>query len=316
MNKIQENTTLKFGNVSTYLAKKSTITALLPGYTPVYTRFKGLLDDIYVTRDKLAIDIKTLTAKKKKARTELRGKLAGIASKTEVYASINNLPELVQAVHYNKSAIDKMSDADLLGAAFTVYDKANSVIASLATYFVLPATLIEFKALIDNYRVLINTTAVGEAERITLTAKLVSLIAAADAELVTLDKLVSLIESSQSNFFDEYHNAHRVRSTPSSSFVLMASVIDALTEDPIQGVKAVFVLQPEKGKTLTKAVEPIVKKSAAKGNFKIKNMPVGIYLVTITKAGYADQVITVEITDEGKVKLNIELEQLVVSTTL
>jgi hypothetical protein len=53
----------------------------------------------------------------------------------------------------------------------------------------------------------------------------------------------------------------------------------------------------------------IVKKTAEKGSFKIKNMPEGIYSVRVTKTGYKEKVITISISPGEMTTLNVELER-------
>ncbi|NOU18474.1 MAG: carboxypeptidase regulatory-like domain-containing protein [Bacteroidales bacterium] len=52
---------------------------------------------------------------------------------------------------------------------------------------------------------------------------------------------------------------------------------------------------------------PGERSSAKTSGFNIKSLPAGVYIVTIKKPGYADQVITVTVTDGEMCELNIQL---------
>ena len=62
-------------------------------------------------------------------------------------------------------------------------------------------------------------------------------------------------------------------------------------------------------KSAKAATESVIKKTAEKGGFNIKSLPLGMYTVTITKVGYADQVATVAVADGELTDLNIQLSK-------
>ncbi len=54
----------------------------------------------------------------------------------------------------------------------------------------------------------------------------------------------------------------------------------------------------------------LVKKTAEKGGFNIKGLATGTYQVTLKKAGYADQVATISVSDGEMTELKISLEKV------
>jgi hypothetical protein len=54
----------------------------------------------------------------------------------------------------------------------------------------------------------------------------------------------------------------------------------------------------------------IVKKTAKKGSFNIKNMPEGTYRVKVTKTGYKEKVVTVSVAPGELATLNVEMERM------
>ena len=73
---------------------------------------------------------------------------------------------------------------------------------------------------------------------------------------------------------------------------------------------ATFVLQNGTAKaSIAKAEKPLVKITALKGIFKIKNMPDGIYTVTIEKTGFKTITVTVNIANGDLTVLEVQLEK-------
>ena len=62
----------------------------------------------------------------------------------------------------------------------------------------------------------------------------------------------------------------------------------------------------------SKASSPTVvvtKKTAEKGGIQVKSMPAGTYQVTLKKAGYADQIVTVSVNDGEMTVLNVSISK-------
>jgi uncharacterized membrane protein len=53
----------------------------------------------------------------------------------------------------------------------------------------------------------------------------------------------------------------------------------------------------------------MVKKTADKGSFHIKNMQAGTYKVLVSKPGYKEKEATVSVSDGERSELNVELEK-------
>ena len=98
---------------------------------------------------------------------------------------------------------------------------------------------------------------------------------------------------------------------------MQASATELNSGEPIS--KATFTFTPATSNLLKAAAnsnngngngnDNIVKKTAAKGKFNIKSMPEGTYTVTITKPGYKDQVVTINVVSGELAKLDVILEK-------
>ena len=78
---------------------------------------------------------------------------------------------------------------------------------------------------------------------------------------------------------------------------------------PLKGVK--FTFTPESVKmNLSGGMTEMVKKTAEKGSFHIKNMQAGTYKVIVSKPGYKDKEASVSISDGERSELSVELEKV------
>ena len=125
-----------------------------------------------------------------------------------------------------------------------------------------------------------------------------------------MDSLIQIVRGKQPAFYAAYMNHRRVIETGNSPLVLKALVTDAATHSGIRGVKATFAPLNGTAKLATdKTNKPMVKTTAAKGMFRVKNMPAGSYMVTVAKAGYREQTIPVTIIDYELAEMKVELER-------
>jgi hypothetical protein len=81
------------------------------------------------------------------------------------------------------------------------------------------------------------------------------------------------------------------------SLAMTGSVLDADTQEGIQKVKIGIEMANEDGKTPKSGSELMknVKFTSPKGNFDIRTMPEGRYLLTVSKLGYITQVMSVNV---------------------
>ena len=94
------------------------------------------------------------------------------------------------------------------------------------------------------------------------------------------------------------------------SLAVKGSVIDTESGEPIKGASISFMLSSNgSASKMAKAADPIIKKSANKGGFNIKSLPSGMYTVTIKKNGYADQIVTIAVSDGEITEMKIQLSK-------
>jgi uncharacterized membrane protein len=132
----------------------------------------------------------------------------------------------------------------------------------------------------------------------------------ADTALENMDAAVEIIRLTQVDFYNGYKSARKVIETGAGSLSVKGLVTDAQTGLPLKGVTVSFALDGGIAKAASTTSEPeLVKKTAEKGGFNIKGLESGMYQVTLKKAGYANQVTTISVSDGEMTELKISLEK-------
>ena len=296
--------------VRDFFNKNATITAIMPGFSALYTLYLANLTQIQLIREQQEIDKSGIKDNKDLLRVDLVTKAYDVGKKTEVYAKMNNNAILAKEVHYSETELSKAADSKLKDKALLIYDRANANLAALATYGITAAVLTALKNAIDLFNAAIPTTRTGRTETKAATDQLTKLFKADDELLAKFDLLVEVVRLPQPAFYSAYKDNRKVIDTANGSLALTALITDAATGEGVKGAKATFILQNGTAKaTIAKAEKPLVKITALKGIFKIKNMPDGIYTVTIEKTGFKTITVTVNIANGDLTVLEVQLEK-------
>ena len=135
--------------------------------------------------------------------------------------------------------------------------------------------------------------------------------AADDGALGNIDAIVEIVKLAQPNFYSGYKSVRKLIIIGNGSLSVKGLVTDAVSGAPLKNVSLSFVLNGNgtKLKASTSA-SALVKKSAAKGGFNIKTIAAGMYNVTIRKNGYADQVVSIAVSDVESSVLNVKMSGL------
>ena len=293
-----------------FFNKNATITSILPSFGTLFPLFTGNIIQIQVIREQQETDKSGISDNKDLLHDDLVFKALDVSRKTEVYAKMSNNAILAKEVHYSETELNKAADSKLKDKAILIYDKANANIAALTTYGITATTLTALKNAIDLFNAAIPSTRIGRTETKAATDQLAKLFKANDELLSKFDLLVEVVRLNQPAFYSSYHDNRKVIETGTSTLALTALITDAITGEGIKGAKATFVVQNGTAKAATtKAEKPIIKITAIKGIFKIKNMADGIYIVTIEKTGYKIATVTVNIANGDMTVLEVKLER-------
>ena len=289
----------------------ATITNSLPNYTINSTAFLNAITQIQAVAEQQKMGKKGITVIKNQFKESLIVMSADYARKLGVYAKFNNNPTLANDVKFTESKLRQVADTAVKDYAQIVYDRAQPIVASLATYGITPATQTVLLKAISDYNASIGKPGATRVEGGKTTQQLDNLFAIADSALANMDLAVEIIRLTQVDFYNSYKNARKVIDTGVGSLAVRGLVTDAVSGEPVKGATLSFVLEGNgtMQKGAKKAIESVVKKTAEKGGFNIKSLPSGMYTVIIKKVGYADQVATVAVADGDLTELNIQLNK-------
>lgn len=289
---------------SDFLDKNSAITALLPNYSTLFTKFKTNLSLIKVIQEQQATDKTGIAKNKKLLRENLSEKAFAVSNKIEVFAKMTDNLILASEVHFPKSEIQRFSDTDLRNNSQIIYNKASENIGQMAGYNLSDSDLVELKNNIDLFSSSIPSVRIGQTESKQATTQLSDLFAENDVILTKIDFLVELVRESNPAFYSEYKNVRKII-TKAGSLSLVATIVDSSTGEGIKGVTVVFALQSNGN---TNSGELLEKVTGDKGIFKIKTIADGIYIATASKTGYKAQSATINVASGDMAVLNMKLE--------
>lgn len=294
-----------------YVTANAPITSKLPGFDGYFKDFTGNNEIIKSTKEQLEHGSSGVSENRDILRTDLIKKVLGICRKTEVYAKLNNDVVLANGVHYSESELNKARGTSLSDKAIIVYNKAMEHAPELEKYSITATMLADLKASIDNFVAAIPTMRISRSNQMMNNNRLKELVRSNDSILEKMDLLVEIVRETNPDFYKGYRNNRRVIVKGAGSLALKVKVINAHDGTDIKGAKATFLPKKEMEIMAEEVVsaKPIVKKTANKGGFQIKNMPDGTYMVTIEKIGYAPKTLTVYITGSEMAKLDVKLEK-------
>lgn len=312
-------TNLQESRLSMYLvfrdfqAGYTTITNALPNYSTNSTTFVNTIPQIQAISEQQKISKKGVTDNKNQLRENLIVMTADYSRKLSTYAKFSNNLTLAQEVKFSEGKLRQVADTALKDYAQIVYDRAQSIVASLSTYGITTATQTSLSTAITAYNAVIGKPGLSRLETTQITRQLESLFKTADAALANMDASVEIVRLSQPAFYNAYKKARKIVETGIGSLAVKGLVTDSISGEPVKGATLIFSIDGNANKSLAKAAientESIIKKTAEKGGFNIKSIPSGIYTVTIKKVGYADRVETVAIADGELTEFNIQLSK-------
>ncbi|WP_320052254.1 carboxypeptidase-like regulatory domain-containing protein [uncultured Acetobacteroides sp.] len=306
----QENSYEMQITIRDFLGNKKTITDLLPNFGPLYTQYCGNLLQIGLIKEKKSASTAGVSEKKEKIKTSLINKTFDIANKTMVFAKMVENPVLANEVKCTESILSHIKDGKLIDRANLIYSRASANLEPLKEYGVTADGLKELKSAIGLMETTIPSTRIERNEAVALTQQLKALFSANEAILEKIDLLMQLVRLSHPEFYTGYKSNRKLPSKKSTTLSLTAKVTSAVNGEPLKGARIVLTPVAKPGiATAAKSSKPVEKKTATKGMLRIKNLPEGVYQVTIEKAGFATVTQTVSITDGKMTTLHIKMEK-------
>jgi hypothetical protein len=280
----------------------------VPKLTNIYSNLESAIAQIQSIGEQQK-DVKTGFAKdKKRLRENLIGITGDNSRKLAAIAKFSKNETLMDKVRFTISELKRMTDVALKDYAMIIYDKVESNLEKLADYDNTPETQKVFMETITAYNAALSTPRSGIAEKKQATQRLVVLFSEADVVIEEMDYAINAVQLKNPDFINGYRTVRRLVDTSTGNLALIGTAWDNSNGFPIKGVR--FVFRPDGIQSAPGGNAEIIKKTAEKGSFNIKNMPAGTYKVSVSKPGYKDKEVTVSVADGERSELIVELEKV------
>ncbi|HET7734213.1 MAG TPA: hypothetical protein VFK73_10285 [Paludibacter sp.] len=280
-----------------FLKKSSDLFTALPVMADLTTEIETNLNEIDSYKEQQATDITGLRKQKDNFRKTALQKAVEISHAIQVYAQMTGNEVLANEIYYTESGLNKMSDNELDTTLGVIYKSADANKDKLTAYGVTPAKVTDYKAAADAFKAAIGTPKGGTIGRKQSTDQLSVLF---EAEMATIDKVDLMMDTfkfSNPPLYNEYQNNRKINFI-SGSLMVNASITDAETGTGLPGVKMEFMLD----QTLV-----LEKTTGVAGGMNVKSLDPGIYIVKLSKIGYATQQVQLNVPGDNLVTLNVSM---------
>lgn len=307
----QERKLSMYYSVKDFLAANAAIVNTLPNFGGFNTNFNGYISQIEATRKLQEADKTGIAKNKLSLKEDLVAKAVDVARKVGAYAAVTNNMVLAAEVNYTESALEQSADTILRDKAQVIYDRANSNLAALASYGVTAAILTALQVAITTYASNFSKPKQGINDKKQATDGLVDLFKLADGVLSgKMDKIVEVVRASQPVFYTGYSNARVLGSFGFKKLALKTLVKDA--KGDVVGKANALLLSANDLKALNKATTPkpvLKKKTSDLGQFRVKSLASGSYVLQVNKPGYKPAEVTINIVDGETSEVVVVLER-------
>jgi hypothetical protein len=297
MDKIQENKNSNFQGLGEFFNINELIVTQLPVGGVLLGEFRANCNSINDLASRQLVNRSGLRDNKEMLRDANIVACLDIASRIFAFATMQENATLIKEAKYNESELRKMADTRLVAKITALIALAEKHAPELVVYGVTATSIANLVAANEAYATAIPQPKLGIDENKQITSELNRYIKANDAILRKMDALAELQKASNPVYYASYRNLRKVVQFGKGSLAMTGSVLDADTQEGIQKVKIGIEMANEDGKTPKAGSELMknVKFTSPKGNFDIRTMPEGRYLLTVSKLGYITQVMSVNV---------------------
>jgi len=214
----------------------------------------------------------------------------------KAFARATGNNSLLKKIDYTRAPMGKARDTILL-----VRDEANATIGLLVPYNVTATEVNVLSAAIGAYEVMIPKPRVAVNIRKNATEALDRLFREVDEPLKIMDGLMETLQQTQPDFFKTYKNARIIVDSGKGGNGVKGTMKDKLTGAGLEGVLVSINAPLHKARVNARsATRTMTTLTNAEGNYEMRKLKAGKYVVTFEKTGYKKLEITVVIAD-GKV---------------
>ena len=230
------------------------------------------------------------TQDKAQRKLGLADQAYAIAASTQAYATVIENNDLYQLINFTRSTLRTSDDEIIQQRCQLIHDQANTVIADLADYGVLPATLTTLQDLINAWGTNSQAPRQAIATRSAATGEIPTEFSEADTILKKrMDKLMANFYTTDRSFYDTYFKARKIVDLghgPSTTTAIRGTVLDDGTSQPIQGA------------IITASDTELVATTNEFGEFTLEKTPLGTQQFVIQAELYNQLIQEEEIAEE------------------
>jgi hypothetical protein len=218
---------------------------------------------------------------------------------------------LMEKVMIKLSEMKRLSDSALLIFFDNILSAGAENLAALLKYGVTQLMLDDDTTLVDSLREEVKKFVRLKKDRSELNKQIKVQFKDVDQCIVPFDNKVESKRLTDPLWYSLYWKIRKVDHSAASHVSAKGKVFDVATGQALTGAIVKVYNAPE-GKTLTSGAELVknVKVRSYGGGFNLKSLPTGTYLVTVTYAGYADQVVTIYVNGGTSTSFELALSKL------
>lgn len=302
----QESQLGMFTDVSAQIMKFPEVTGTLPDFEITFNEFGQNITGIEKIANLQSFDKTGYAKEKKQLRNVVEMLTLDNSLKLEAYGMVKSNIILTKEVSFSKSRLRKAKDNILAVFAQMIYDKAQENLEGLGAYGITQETQSVLLNTINAYKASVGKPRLGQKDKKEATRQLSELFTRQEALLEKMDALINIIRLKNPDFYNRYRELRKVVIPGGGSLSMKATAIEIPAGIPLKGVRFEFI-PGRLGTVPSNAV--FVKKTANKGSIYVKNIPEGPYKLKVTKTGYMEKELAINIITGEMLDLKVELEK-------
>jgi hypothetical protein len=300
----QEHKLNMFMAVRDYLKGYEAALMELPGYADNFKMLQESINKIQTAAENQKFNKTGLYKEKIRIKNELIAMAADFSRKMTAYASFSGNQRLASEVYYSPSDLKNESDVALKDHVQIIHDRTKANIDNLVSYGITPEALQSLSTLIASFNSALASPRIGITEKRQATIQLAEYFFAADSAIEKLDLSLGIVALSENDIFSGYKTARILVDTGSRTIAMKAIATEKGTGYPVRNVTFTFYLDGSNADNVV-----LRKKTSEKGMFYVRNLAPGIYNVTISKHGFREKNVTVNVTAGERSDLKVEIER-------
>jgi hypothetical protein len=275
MNKNQNAKFKMYRATEKHCGDNTEITKNMPAFVTAFNNFKAIIADINETTQAKSVVLRGIAIDKNESRQNLGSKVNEIAGLIFAFASATGNNTLKQEVNVSEARLLQNNEERFVSRCQNVYAKGVENVALLADYGINNQTLNDLRAALDDYLAKSPNTRTAASNRKTLNANLTVLFKQADTVLKEqMDKLIVVFRAEHPDFVTTYETNRIIIDAGSKTTQLKGKVTSQSDGQPIKGAVVTVV---EANLTVL---------TDAKGEYLVKPILVGKYMVRFNAAGF------------------------------